>query len=287
MSGTSIDYAAALRECGFDATGVARGLRMLESREIPTDFETAVSMLRIEGHQAHVREHQLEPIVQRVAAAEARAAIVARGERAQLRVAAANADREAREAEQLRLSRAQGDALSWLLENMTEAEFEERVPFRQHIADGWRQFFQLKAEEQQRNGEQVSPDVEEALQALDAASRLRLTRSANSSATSTRLEESSRSAAQLGLTGEAKRIFEHWTSAGYAWEEALALVERAGVGVVVERTDQGTAVTSYVPVDGPSPRVVPVQESQDALAEAFQESFGLSEEAAKRAAEGR
>lgn len=165
-----IDYAAALRECGFDDRAVASGLRLLEA-ERGTDFLTVVSMLRIQGHQASVREHEVEPILRRLAAEEVQAQILERGERASLHVAAAEAERaeQTRAAERRALELS--EAMSWLIENMTDDEIEERVAFRPEIAEGWRRYLTLKA----RDGG-MTPEIQEQLNALDTANRLRTTR---------------------------------------------------------------------------------------------------------------
>lgn len=163
-----IDYEAALRECGFDQAGVARGLRMLQAKDIYEDFGQVVTMLQIEGHTAYGRRHILESVRRQVAAQEAVAAIEERGRRAALHIAAAHAEREAREAERRRLSDASSAAMSWLTQHMTEAEMDEREPLRPEISEAWRQYLDLRAAEQLYDGGEVSAVVQEMQAALAA-----------------------------------------------------------------------------------------------------------------------
>lgn len=184
MTDTGIDYSAALRECGYDAAAVATGLRMLEDQNVASDFRMAVTLLRMQGHQPGLREHLLAPILDRMALEEAGAAIMARGQRAAAAHAAAEAERRDRQEAAARRSHEMSETMSWLIENMTDDELQERVPFRPHVAEGWRRYLTLRAEEQQQDEGRVCPEIEEQLQALDVGSRLRLTRSAPAPAVS-------------------------------------------------------------------------------------------------------
>jgi hypothetical protein len=128
-----IDYAGALREAGFDPEGIARGLRMIESG-LYLGFADVMVSLSIEGAVSGARQHTRDDVARRVSAQEARAAISERGAAAGLRVAA----REAQEAEDrtahMRELIGQARLLAELRSQMTDDEYEGRVPLRPALA---------------------------------------------------------------------------------------------------------------------------------------------------------
>lgn len=144
-----VDYAAALREVGFESEWVARGVRRVEreTREgTYLGFRTMVNQLRISGGHTMMREHHVEPVIRRVEAQEAATRLAERGARAALRSAASQAEADEHGRARARSLREQSLDLQALLSETTDDELEARVPMRPHIAEAWRRLFPVERE---------------------------------------------------------------------------------------------------------------------------------------------
>jgi hypothetical protein len=113
--------------------------------------------------------------------------------------------------------------------------------------------------------------------------------------TGRRASELRKTADDLGLVGEGKRLFEQWRSLGYSWLEALEQVRRAGLAPATERQAVTRSGRPGVPIQesgGSWTDLVRARqearhgESQDQLAGMFESAFGLSEAEARVAARG-
>ena len=143
-----IDYAAALRQVGFDEGWVARGVarRAWEVDEGMYDggFRGLVMRLRIAGAHSVLREHHVEPVVRRVEAREAAAQLAQlaqRGAASSLRVAAGRAEDACQRLEQGRTVMERNLRMRELLAQMTNAEFEGRARMRPEIAEAYCDLF--------------------------------------------------------------------------------------------------------------------------------------------------
>lgn len=144
----SIDYAAALAECGFDSGAVGRGLQMLESDRY-FGFADVVTSLTVFDGAATQRGYLVDGVVRRVQQQEAAATLLKRGDRASASVAAHRAEEAAqRHADDRRtaaLLEESSRVANYLLENMTDDELDDRVPHRPHIAAAFRRLQEINA----------------------------------------------------------------------------------------------------------------------------------------------
>lgn len=128
------DYAAALSECGFDAAGVQRGLRMLDSGRY-VGFADVVSSLSLEGSTTLARQHEVEAVMRRVTAEEMRASVARRGVVGLQRIAEVQAQQRAEESQQLESMAERRHRMQAVLAEMTDDEGAGRVPLRPHLAE--------------------------------------------------------------------------------------------------------------------------------------------------------
>lgn len=138
-----VDYAAALREVGFDRDWVARGIGRVEreTREGQYDgFRTFVTRLRIGGGFTALREHHIEPVIRRVEAQEAAAQLAKRGGQAALRTAANIAEQDDRRRAAAAALRQSNGRLAAVLEQMTDDEYNG-APMRPKVEEQWRQLY--------------------------------------------------------------------------------------------------------------------------------------------------
>lgn len=141
-----IEYAVALRECGFEPSSVERGVRIVE-REIREGayrgFRQVLMSLQISGARPVFREHHIEPVIRRMEAQEAAVQLAGHFAQSAARTAAARADESARRESTEETLLAQSSRASALLHEMTDDEFVGRVPLRPHITEAMQQLTDL------------------------------------------------------------------------------------------------------------------------------------------------